>query len=209
MIKKFVQEKFLIFDDVISKTYLKQLIDNIFDYDWKYSSNLTYGNGEQTVNFHDFEYGFNAVLTNEQKYFILPLILKICDLSNIKILNKNQISKITPRLQTMISSNNEINDIHIDEEQNHYVIIFYPHNIDGDTILYDQTTLDLSWSKFNKMANSEETKEATKNFTILKKCGCLFFTYLPLAPQAYMSQSKSSWVFILNSTALLHHTYGS
>lgn len=163
-----MKEKFLIFDDVISKTYLKQLVDNIFDYDWKFSSNLTYGNGEEYVNSQDFEYGFNATITKEQRYFILPLIFKICDLSDIEILNKNQISRITPRLQTMLSSNNEINDVHIDGEQNHYVIIFYPHNIDGDTILYDQTTLDLSYSKFSKM-NFEEKKEATKNFTILKK----------------------------------------
>lgn len=163
-----MKEKYLVFDNVISKTYLKQLVDNIFDYDWKFSSNLTYGNEEKYVNSQDFEYGFNSSLTKEQRYFILPLIFKICDLSNIEILNKNQISRITPRLQTMLSSNNEINDIHIDREQNHYVIIFYPHNIDGDTILYNQTTLDLSYSKFNKM-NFEEKKEATKNFTILKK----------------------------------------
>ena len=163
-----MKEKFLIFDNVLSKTYLKQLVDNIFDYDWKFSSNLTYGNGEKYVNSQDFEYGFNATITKEQRYFILPLIFKICDLSDIEILNKNQISRITPRLQTMLSSNNEINDIHTDKEQNHYVIIFYPHNIDGDTILYNQTTLDLSNSKVNKM-NFEEKKEATKNFTILKK----------------------------------------
>ena len=68
----------------------------------------------------------------------------------------------------MLSSNNEINDIHIDKEQSHYVIIFYTHDIDGDTILYNQTTLDLSHSKFIKM-NVEEKKEATKSFTILKK----------------------------------------
>jgi hypothetical protein len=163
-----MKEKYLVFDNIISETYSKQLIDNIFDYNWKFSSNLTYGNNEENVNFQDFEYGFNATLTKEQKYFILPLILKICDLSDIEILNKNQISRITPRLQTMLSSNNEINDIHTDKEQNHYVIIFYPHNIDGDTILYNQTTLDLSYSKFSKM-NFEEKKKATKSFTILKK----------------------------------------
>ena len=163
-----MKEKYLVFDNIISKTYLKQLVDNIFDYDWKFSSNLTYGNGGENVNSQDFEYGFNASMTKEQRYFILPLIFKICDLSDIEILKKNQISRITPRLQTMLSSNNEINDIHIDREQNHYVIIFYPYNIDGDTILYNQTTLDLSHSKFNKM-NFEEKKEATKNFTILKK----------------------------------------
>jgi len=163
-----MKEKFLIFDNVISKTYLRQLVDNIFDYDWKFSSNLTYGNSEKNVNSQQFEFGFNAYLTDEQNYFLLPLIFKICDLSNIKILSKNQISRISPRLQTMLSFNNEINDIHIDADKNHYVIIFYPHNIDGDTILYNQTTLDLSYSKFNKM-NFKEREEATKNFTILKK----------------------------------------
>jgi len=163
-----MKEKFLIFDNVISKTYLKQLVDNIFDYNWRFSSNLTYGNGEEYINSQDFEYGFNTSITKEQQYFILPLILKVCDLSDIEITNKNQIARISPRLQTMLSSNNGINDIHTDKEQNHYVIIFYPHTIDGDTILYNQTTLDLSHSKFNKM-NAEEQKEATKNFTILKK----------------------------------------
>ena len=162
------KKSFLIFDNVISKTYLKQLVDNIFDYNWKFNSNLTYGNIEKNVNSQNFEYGFNAFMTKEQRYFILPLILKICDLSNIEISNKNQISRITPRLQTMLSSNNEINDIHIDKEQNHYVIIFYPHDIDGNTILYNQTRLELSYSKFSKM-NFKEKKEATKNFTILKK----------------------------------------
>lgn len=162
------KKSFLIFDNVISKTYLKQLVDNIFDYNWKFNSNLTYGNIEKNVNSQNFEYGFNASMTKEQRYFILPLILKICDLSNIEISNKNQISRITPRLQTMLSSNNEINDIHIDKEQNHYVIIFYPHDIDGNTILYNQTRLELSYSKFSKM-NFKEKKEATKNFTILEK----------------------------------------
>ena len=168
MTEELAKNKFLIFDNVISKTYLKQLIDDIFDYPWKFSSNLTYGNGEENVNSQDFEYGFNASITKEQRYFILPLILKICDLSNIEISNKNQISRITPRLQTMLSSNNEINDIHIDKEQNHYVIIFYPHNIDGDTILYNQTTLDFNCSKFIKM-NFKEKREETKNFTILER----------------------------------------
>lgn len=168
MIKELIKKKFLIFDDIISKTYLTQLVDNIFDYNWKFFSNLTYGNEERYVNLQDFEHGFNSILTKEQKYFILPLILKICDLSNIEISNPNQISRITPRLQTMLSNNNCTNDIHIDKEQNHYVIIFYPHNIDGDTILYDQTTLDLNFSKYESM-NFKEKKEATKNFSILKR----------------------------------------
>lgn len=166
--KKTCKKKFLIFDNVISKTYLRQLIDNTFDYNWRFRSNLTYGDSEENINFQDFEYGLTASITIEQKYFILPLIFKICDLGDIEISNKNQISRISPRLQTMLSSNNEINDIHIDKEQSHYVIIFYPHNIDGNTILYDQTTLDLDGSKFNKM-NFKEKKEITKNFTILEK----------------------------------------
>ena len=168
MVKELIKKKFLVFDNIISKTYLTKLVDNIFDYNWKFCSNLTYGNEEIYVNLQDFEYGFNAVLTTEQIYFILPLILETCDLSNIEISNLNQISRITPRLQTMLSSNNAINDIHTDKEKNHYVIIFYPHNIDGDTILYNQTTSDLNFSKYENM-NFKEKKEATKNFTILEK----------------------------------------
>jgi hypothetical protein len=134
---------------------------------------LTYGDDEEYVNFHVLEYGFNAKLTNEQRYFILPLILKICDLSEIQVLNKNQISKIIPRLQTMLSPNNKVNDIHVDypnarEEGSYYVIIFYPHNIDGDTILYNETTLDFSYSKFSRMG-LEEKKEVTSKFTILER----------------------------------------
>ena len=163
-----MKEKFLILDNVISKSYLEQLVDNIFDYNWKFSSNLTYGNNKDYVNSLDLEYGFNATLTESQRYFILPLMFEICDLSGIKITNKNQVDRIVPRLQTMLSSNNQINDIHIDRGENHYVIIFYPHNIDGETILYNETTLDLSYSKYNKM-NPYEKKEATKNFTILEK----------------------------------------
>jgi hypothetical protein len=163
-----MKEKFLILDNVISKSYLEQLVDNIFDYNWKFSSNLTYGDNKDCANSLDLEYGFNATLTESQRYFILPLTLKICDLSGIKITNKNQVDRIVPRLQTMISSNNQINDIHIDRKENHYVIIFYPHNIDGKTILYNETTLDLNYSKYDKM-NPYEKKEATKNFTILEK----------------------------------------
>jgi hypothetical protein len=163
-----MKEKFLILDNVISKSYLEQLIDNIFDYNWKFSSNLTYGDNKDYVDSLDMEYGFSASLTESQRHFILPLILKICDLSDIKITNKNQVDRITPRLQTMLSSNNQINDIHIDSGENHYVIIFYPHNIDGETILYNETNLDLSYPKYDKM-NPYERKEATKNFTILKK----------------------------------------
>ena len=121
MVKELIKKKFLVFDNIISKTYLTKLVDNIFDYNWKFCSNLTYGNEESYVNLQDFEYGFNAVLTTEQIYFILPLILETCDLSNIEISNLNQISRITPRLQTMLSSNNAINDIHTDKEKNHYV----------------------------------------------------------------------------------------
>lgn len=161
-------EKFLIFDDVISKNYLTHLVDNIFEYDWKFFSNLTYGNSKNFVNSHDLEHGFSASLTETQKYFILPLILKICDLSNIKIKNKNQISKIVPRLQTMLSPINEINDIHVDSGKNHYVIIFYPHDIDGDTILYKETNSDVSFSKLSQMSYQKK-KEITKNFTVIKK----------------------------------------
>lgn len=163
-----MKENFLIFDNIISKSYLKHLVDNIFDYNWKFYSNLTYGNYSKFVNIQNLEHGFSASLTEEQKYFILPLIFTICDLSNISILDKNQISKIVPRLQTLTSPKNDINDIHLDCSSNHYVIIFYPHNIDGETILYNETTSDLSFSKFNKMTIEEKTK-VTKNFSILKK----------------------------------------
>lgn len=163
-----MQEKFLVFDNIISEYYLKHLVNNIFDYNWKYFQNLTFGNSVDQINQSDFEHGFNADLTEEQKNFILPLILKICSLSNLKISNLNQIIRITPRIQTQLSPNNEINDIHIDRKENHYVIIFYPHNIDGETLLYNQTTSDLSYSKFIKM-NQDEKKTLSKSFTILEK----------------------------------------
>lgn len=160
-----MKENFLILDNVVSESYLKQFIDNIFDYNWRFSSNLTHGDYTNSL---DFEYGFSACLTENQVHFILPLIFDICDLSNIKITNKNQVSRIVPRLQTMLSPINQINDIHVDSRENHYVIIFYPHNIDGETILYNETTSNLSYSKFNKMSPFEK-KEYTKKFTILEK----------------------------------------
>lgn len=159
---------FLVLDDVLSATYLKQIVDNIFDYNWKFSSNLTHGDYENVINCHRLEYGFSAILTESQKYFMLPLIYKICDLSNIKITNERQIYRIVPRLQTMLSLNNDINDAHIDFEEDHYVIIFYPHNIDGETILYKETSLDIRFSKFINLS-SEERKSLIKNFTILEK----------------------------------------
>jgi hypothetical protein len=163
-----MKDKFLILDDVISKTYLTYFNDRIFDFDWKFSSNLTYGDHHSYKNSSDLEFGFNAKLTKEQKHFILPLVYQICDLSDIKLEDNNQISRITPRLQTMLSKDNQINDIHVDHEINHYVIIFYPHNIDGQTILYNETTSDLSYSKFNRMS-LEERERVTKNFSILKR----------------------------------------
>lgn len=161
-------KKFLIFDNVISENYLRGLVDNIFNYNWKFSSNITFGDEESVVNLVDFEYGFYSELTIDQKYFILPLIYKICDLSNIEVKSKAQILRMVPRLQTMMSHNNEINDIHLDMNKSHYVIIFYPHDIDGETILYDQTTSDCSFLDFSKMS-IDERKNMKNNFTILKK----------------------------------------
>ena len=163
-----MKEKFLILDNVISKSYLEQLVNNIFDYNWKFTSNLTYDDDKDYINSLDLEYGFNAFLTESQKYFMLPLILKICDLSGIKITTKEQVTKITPRLQAMLSSDNQINDIHVDSGKKHYVIIYYPHNIDGETILYNETTSDLNFSKFNKL-DLNERMNLTQNFTILER----------------------------------------
>lgn len=83
-------KKFLIFDNVISENYLRGLVDNIFNYNWKFSSNITFGDEESVVNLVDFEYGFYSELTIDQKYFILPLIYKICDLSNIEVKSKSK-----------------------------------------------------------------------------------------------------------------------
>jgi hypothetical protein len=160
-----MKDKFLILDDVLSQTYLKYLIDYIFDVDWKFFSNLTYGN---YLNDTDYEYGFTGKLSENQKHFFLPLIFEICDRCNIKINDLNQISRIDPRLQTKLSSTCEVNDIHVDSDKGHYAIIFYPHDIDGETILYNETTSDLSYHKFSQMPQ-EERDDLTKKFTILKK----------------------------------------
>lgn len=159
-----MSDNFLIIDNIISKTYLMHLVDKIFDINWRFSSNITYGNYFPDND----EPGLNGALTEEQKMFILPLVLKICDMSNISIQNINQISRITPRIQTLWTQESKITDIHIDSDIEHYVIIFYPHTSDGKTILYNETTSELNGKIFSKM-NVNQKREATKNFSILKK----------------------------------------
>lgn len=162
-------EKFLIFDNVLSPSYLKKLVDNIFDYNWRFHSNLTHDNSKNDVNLYDFEYGLNAELTESQSMLMLPLILTLCDMSGIEIIDMERIIRIAPRLQMMMSPTNKINDIHVDtNDYDHYVIIFYPHTIDGDTILYNQTTSDINPQKLLNLS-IEERKSVTDNFTILER----------------------------------------
>lgn len=161
-----MSDNFLIIDNIISKTYLRYLVDKIFDINWKFSSNMTYADGNYFPD--NNEPGLSGILTEEQKMFILPLVFKICDMSNISIQNINQISGITPRLHTFWTQESRITDIHIDTDIEHYVIIFYPHTSDGKTILYNETTSELNGKIFSKM-NINQRREATKNFSILKK----------------------------------------
>lgn len=150
--------------NIISNEYANKIEDFMFSIPWHFHNNLTYSNFN---NLCDVEYGFihrfydEKILTKEFN-FIEPLFYEICkkiNLENFSLIRSYSF------LQTKLDQHNKINDIHVNSLDKHIVICYYVHDIDGETVIYDQTINDTNIMYLNQ----EERKKQTKNFEVHRK----------------------------------------
>ena len=78
---------------------------------------------------------------NDQNFYkIRPLIEKGCD--KIKF-NIEKIERCVGGIHSLIRKNPKINNIHVNRNIPHLVMLYYVTDCDGDTILYDKTLEDI------------------------------------------------------------------
>jgi len=134
-----------VIDNTISEKYSMFLFDKLTKTDWKFVPNLSYGN---TDNYDSA--GFSRLLylkkefdnsedkkttINPEYNYVVPMILEAfdkfelnCDISNV--------FRSRVRL-TLNKAESKEEDVHVDYNFPHLVLIYYINTTDGDTILYD------------------------------------------------------------------------
>ena len=134
-----------VIDDVISEKYSMFLFDNLTKTDWKFVPNLSYGN----TNNYDAA-GFSRLLylkkefdtseekkttTNPEYNYVAPMILEAFDKLNLNC-DIDNVFRSRVRL-TLNRETSRQEDIHVDYNFPHLVLLYYINTTDGDTILYD------------------------------------------------------------------------
>jgi hypothetical protein len=148
----------IILNNVVSQDYADKIEDLMFSIPWHFHNNLTFSNFNKNCN---VEYGFihrfyDKKQLSDQFNFIEPLLFSICEQSEIKNFS---LVRSYAFLQTKLEKCNKINDIHVNSLEDHIVICYYVHEIDGETVIYDQTINDTNIMHLNQ----EERKKLPLN----------------------------------------------
>jgi len=150
--KKIMTELPIILDDLIEEDLQNQIEDAMFDCNWKFQMDNTYGSNFLEKKYkkflNPFKYNISpSITTNLQsnsKIFQLfsPVIQKTCNHINF---NLEKISRCLAGIQgvQVIREKNKICNIHINQKTPHLVLLYYVNDADGETILFDKTTDDI------------------------------------------------------------------
>ena len=141
----------IILDNLIEQKLQDQIEDVMFDLFWKYENDNTLGSKSLEMKHRKFLRPFDFdispsfisnILNDQNFYKIRPLIEKGCD--KIKF-NIEKIERCVGGIHSLIRKNPKINNIHVNRNIPHLVMLYYVTDCDGDTILYDKTLKDIPY----------------------------------------------------------------
>lgn len=161
----------LSFQNTLSNIFLDKKLG------WNFNEKtLDYSYSEETLNRDTFQFVHsitddNGVGTSDIFLYTSPLIYFLEQSQNIKV---NKILRFKSNLLVKCDSDSIIHPPHIDSNiSNHMSLVYYVHDCDGDTILYD-CTYDEGKEKFDPEKPLREKSKIIASVTP-KKGRALFF----------------------------------
>ncbi len=147
----------IIIDNCIPKTLQDMIEREVFSLHlpWYFLDNITFSGKKFDDKILTTNYGFNHTFVSIERNEVMPihtLFFPIisCALEKLKLpYDTNRFYGGRLFLQLPDGNPNRHNNPHIDREQPHWVFLYYVNESDGDTILFDKTTLDISPSEYN------------------------------------------------------------
>ena len=151
-----MNDEVFVFDDIINLSYQLQIEDillgerlfNNDDFPWYFIPDITYNDGLANQG----RCGFAHYFADEDDGIISefhPLFLKLIH-NSCKKINLKKIDVIQARSFLQLPSNiphEEVDDPHIDLiDTDHFVMLYYVCDSDGDTIIYNQTEKSESYT---------------------------------------------------------------
>ena len=144
----------IILDNLIEEELQNQIEDAMFDCNWKFKMDNTYGYNPQSMGMkyrkflNPFKYDISPSITTNlqpnEKIFKLfsPVIKKTCNYINF---NLEEISRCIAGIQgvQVIREKNKVCNIHTNQKTPHLVLLYYVNDADGETILFDKTIDDI------------------------------------------------------------------
>lgn len=147
----------IVIDDVISKTYQDAIEHTMFkgNFPFWYQFDSSFGLAES--NFPSFNHAIvqQEKVYNNQFFMLLPLIYYACEKTNLKF-SKVLSAKACIQEQLIMQKEDRINTPHVDLERLHTVVLYYVNDSDGETVIYNQQSLD------NKNINIDKLTVARK-----------------------------------------------
>jgi hypothetical protein len=171
----------IILDDLIEEELQNQIEDAMFDCLWDYKSDNVFGSNDLEMKYRKFlsplDFDISpAFMSNMQSppnkkvynKVVIPIIQKGCDKINFNI---EKIQRCCGAIHALITdkSKNTNNNIHINVNVPHLVMIYYVNDCDGDTILYDKTLDDIPWGPNNFTNDFGQNRLIDHKFNIQHK----------------------------------------
>ena len=140
----------IVLDNLIEEELQDQIEDAMFDCLWTYHSDNSLGSKSTEMNCRKFLSPFKydvspAIITDilvNQKLFKLfnTILQKSCNTINFNI---EKIGRCYGSIHVIVRDEQRCDNIHINRNVPHLVMLYYVNDSDGDTILYDKTSKDI------------------------------------------------------------------
>jgi hypothetical protein len=152
----------IVLDNIVDENLQLQIENSLFDCDWKFNMDVTYGYNSQISNrkfLNPFKYdifpGIRSNLQINKKIFNLfyPVVEKTCSYVEFEI---EKVERCVSGMHFLIPQNPKICNIHINHKMPHLVFLYYVTDADGDTILYDKTINDVKPQEISEMYLDEK-----------------------------------------------------
>jgi hypothetical protein len=173
----------IILDDIIGEELQNQIENLMFDCLWRFEMDNTFSYNQIQKSMkvkcrkflNPFEYDISPAFTtniaiNPKIYNkVVSLIKKGCNEINF---NVEKVDRCFGSIHALIKNKQKPDNIHINQETPHLVMLYYVNDADGDTILYDKTASDIL---DDKMYIDEECEFNIVNKISPKRGRILFF----------------------------------
>ena len=148
-------------ENIISSSYQNALIDLTFgeSFEWFFNERTFYTKYKQKFDGDTFQFT-NIIIDKDRNVnsrysdFITPLILSTQDAFNIKI---KELIRVKFNMTLNISNSCIIHPPHVDSfEENCVSVVYYVHDCDGKTVLYDNVLNYIHRQKYNYMHRHQQ-----------------------------------------------------